>query len=347
MKLRLKYTGLFVSFFVVIAFAIILFTVYILTANKRIFSEKVLFHTSFENSIGLSEGAPVFFKGFKIGFIEDFYLDDKNKVITNFYIFKEYVNKIANRSVIIKSVHPITSVSNIEIILLPDGIISPSNYYQILSSDFYQGKKLLSENNLSITGADKLSYIVNNLNSVLIDVNNIIAKDSAANNRSISQVLNSGLAILEQTEKLLKMLNGTETNPGELLLSFKNFSKTSAELIKTSQLMNKTLYSMDTLTNAYKNPEGLLAKMVDPTGENIVNPTTKVLCELQVLLSEHEKFANYLNSKSSEISILLQKLDFTLIKLNTTLEGINNNPLISSGISEEKVKIPLIYSPLK
>jgi hypothetical protein len=81
--------------------------------------------------------------------------------------------------------------------------------------------------------------------------------------------------------------------------------------------------------------------------KTIVNPTTKVLGELQVLLSEHEKFANYLNSKSSEISILLQKLDFTLIKLNTTLEGINNNPLISSGISEEKVKIPLIYSPLK
>ncbi len=347
MKLRLKYTGLLVSLFIITALAFIFVTIYMLTANKRLFSEKILFHTTFENSNGLAEGAPVFMKGFKIGYIENFCLDNNNNVKTDFFIYKEFVTKIATRSIITKSVHPITSVSNIELILLPSGVITPTEYYFILSSDSHYGKSILSQSHLSATGSDQLSYIINNLNSILIDVNGVISTDSLKARSNISAIFTTTVSILEQTETLLRLLNGTENKPGELVTSFRNFTKTSEEMIKTSHLMNRTLYLVDTVTTRYKNPEGLLVKMLDPTSENIFNPTAKVLQNLQRLLIEHEKFAGYLNSKSTDISILLQKLDITINKLNATLEGINNNPLIGGGASEETIRPPLIYYPLK
>ncbi|HPN39450.1 MAG TPA: MlaD family protein [Melioribacteraceae bacterium] len=347
MKLRLKYTGLFVSIFVFVALAILLLTIYILTANKRFFADKTLFYTTFNNSYGLSKGAQVYMKGFKIGYIDDFFLDENNDVRTNFYIYNEFINKIATRSIIVKSVHPVTSVSNIELIILPKGILTPTKYYHIPSSDSYLGNLILSQNHLSSTGSDKLTYIVDNLNSFLIEMNSLIIDDSLTNKKSISEILASSVSILEETESLLKMLNGDYNNPGELIKSFRNFSKTSEEMIKTSKLMTKTLFLIDTVTNRYKNPDGILAKMLDPTGENIFNPTTQVLNNLQKLLKEHEKFAEYLNSKSSDFSILLQKLDMTLLKLNTTLEGINNSPFLGSGSNEQKITEPKIIFPVK
>ncbi len=347
MKLRLKYTGFFVSFFLLFALAFVFISIYMLTANKRIFADKVLFHTTFENSNGLTEGAPVFMKGFKVGYIDNFYLDKSNNVKTDIFIYKEYVTKIATRSIITKSVHPITSVSNIEIILLPEGIITPSDYYFIFSSDSYYGKLILTQNNLVSSGSDQLSYIINNLNSMLLDINRMIASDSIKGKNNIFNFFERTVTILEQTESLLKMLNGTENRQGELIKAFRNFSKTSEEMIKTSQLMNKTLFLTDSVMGNFKNPDELLVKMLDPTKENIFNPTNKVLINLQSLLNEHEKLAVYLNSKTSDISILIQKLNQTINKLNITLDGINNNPILGIGNSEQNVRPPLIYFPIK
>ena len=69
MKLRLKYTGFFVSVFLIIAFVLLLSLLALITIDEKIFVAKYQYKTQFANAEGLSTSTPIYFKGFNFKFV--------------------------------------------------------------------------------------------------------------------------------------------------------------------------------------------------------------------------------------------------------------------------------------
>ncbi len=347
MKLRIKYTGYFVSIFILTALFAVIVTLGILSVDKRYFAKKYSFYTKFDDATGLSTSTPIIFKGFKIGQVKNFSLNSSNFVDAELTIYSEFRDKIVANSLVFKSVNPITSIGSIEFIS-GDNLDNKLPVHGFITSfDSRLGKELALTKNLQIKSSEKLSSIVDNMNVLLNSFTQYdTVKGGILYNTLVntSEITKSMKELIAKTNRSMTVLTGDEYTEGQLITSFKNFSQINKEMSYTSHLMNNTLMLTDTLLRAYKNPEGLIPKMLDPEGNKIFNPAMQTLNKLDALVEEHVRFANFLNSQSTEFSIMLAKTNLLLTELRKTIEGLNNNPLIKGGIQEDKKNVnPQIF----
>ncbi|MFH0736115.1 MAG: MlaD family protein [bacterium] len=342
MKLRFRYTGYFVSVFIFTALFAVIVTLGILSIDKRYFAKKFTFYTKFDDAVGLSTSTPIFFKGFKIGQVSSYSINKQNCVDAELTIYAEFRNKIVSNSFVFKTVNPISSIGLVEFFSGNDlkNILPEKGF--IVSFDSRQGKELAISNNFELRSSEKLSSIIDNMSTLL---NSFSQNDTTKGGilystlMSTSEMTKSMKELIERTNKSITVLTGDDYTEGQLITSFKNFAQINKEMGNTSRLMNETLLLTDTLLRAYKNPEGLITKMIDPDGNKIFNPAMQTLNKLDLLVNEHVQFANFLNSQSSQLSIMLAKTNLLLTELRKTIEGLNNNPLIKGGIHENKNNI--------
>src|SRR4030042_4526304 len=98
MRFVIKHADKIVGLFVLIALVGLAGVVIFLGANQRWFSRNVNYYTIFESAKGLTRGMPITVKGFEIGKLSSFELNEENRVVAHYYIYYEYHSKIHEHS---------------------------------------------------------------------------------------------------------------------------------------------------------------------------------------------------------------------------------------------------------
>lgn len=338
MNYKFKYTGRIVGFFVFTAFVILAITFFSIAVNRKLFIKKFAFKTVFNDAIGLTTKTPIIFKGFEIGEIKSFNLNEQNMIDAVFIVYEPYRSKIVFNSVLRKTTNPLSGKSSIELIQGPDlkNICRENELIPEITTS--QGKLLIARSNIQISG-DIVSSIVSNVNQFLYNLNRDNNQDQGSVFRTLYHVANSS----ENLEKTLRLVNETigklnkeyQPDDGDLFRTINELSTVAIKLNETVDLMNQTLQSTDKMIKAYSDPTGIAVKMIDPQEKNIIQPMRLIFDTLNQNLIELQKILIYFESQSPEISSMINETKQTLGKAQKTLEGVNNNPLIRGGIQPD------------
>ena len=335
----MRYSEKIVGSFLIFALVVITASTGYLILHSKSFEEKHLFKAKFGDAVGLSASTPVYFKGFKIGVITDFILTDDNYILADFKVYEEFRNKIVRNSALFKSINPITSTSTIEFLqgpenlsLLPDGGLVPA-------IDIPEGEKLLAKNMVKKTG-DPLNTVIYNLAAFSENINKDNNVDKGAFFRALVNMADAAEGMKKITDNLntdFESISAPDKSGRRPFASLVlNAAHISDSLRVMTGLVNHSLHRLDTVLTAYSKPEGLVAKMIDPDGKQIIEPLKKTITTLNEVMPKLEKFTDFLVTQQGQFVNILKQLVETLDEVQVTFETINNGPFIGKPKSERK-----------
>lgn len=334
MKLRYKYPERTVGIFVLIAFLIFSFALITVLIDKRIFEAKVYYTAKFADANGLSANSPVYFKGFQIGRITEFNLDNDNNIRAVFEVFEDYKNLIVENSALYKAVNPVTSASSIEFLqglgtkrVLPEMSVIPS-------IAIIEGKRLLESNKVRKSG-DLLSSLIYNLERLSENINKDKNYEEGALVRAIVNMADAAekMNLLLDDAKYLTENFRKDHNPqaGTIFRLMNNLAELSDRAMVAEKNLNLILKRADTLLAVYSKPDSLAIRMLDPTGEMVIKPLRTLLSGTQDLLPELQSLTKFVSDQKGEILYLMKELRITLEEMKYTFETINNSSLMGGG----------------
>lgn len=326
MKLKFKYTERFVGIFLLISVVVILTTLVLIALHSRMFETKALYKAKLADATGLAASTPIYFKGFKIGAVKEFRLTPGNFIEADLEIYKEYRDRIFVNSAIWKGLNPVTNSSSLEFLqgigsteLMPEGSTIPA-------IDVPEGKRLLLANKVKQAG-DPLSTLLANLGTFAES----ITSDSVENKGPIFRSVNNFAVISEDLKNITKKMEYLTTaliddktpKQGSLLKIMSNVVELTESFKTTNKMLQSTLKQTDTLLTVYKVPDSLGIRMIDPTGEKIINPMRQTIVGFNALLPQLQQITQYVNSKTSDMTVLLEEVKVTLQQAQDTFDAMN------------------------
>lgn len=337
MALRLQKRGITVTIFSMTALAVLAMFLVLLSVDKKFFSEKFVYTTWFNHAAGLSGSTPILFKGFEIGRVRTFTLDDNNRIQTAFYIFGDYQKTMVAGSVLKKSLNPLTGGASLALhagenmeLVLPEGSYIPS-------TDSDEGQMLAGQlpadrgGDVIFSTIDKINSILDNLNT-RDSLNRTVLYQAAENAGRTFAAIESLVVSLD--EQFQRGLAGSRENKiGETL---GNLADASEEMKLVTAESRRAVMRADSLLAAYQQPEGLLKRMVDPDGSEVYSPLRTTMNRLDSLLIGHTEFIRFMNTETAQLTLILSELSNVLEQSGRTLEGVQNNPLLKYGISDDE-----------
>ena len=246
MKFKIKYADQIVGILSLIAIIALIFIIFLIGSTQKWFVPKHTYYTVISSAANISAGKPITYKGFEIGKIKNFSLDDDDKVVVNFYITDDYKSKAVNGSII-------------EILTSPLGS----------SVVFYPGNStiLLEENSFVPERSSEEAKVLIQLHKVSV----------VEQTDSINTILAMATTLVGDIDTLVKQINVTLEGSGDSLLTntiwqingiLENIKTITAD---TSGLVPKLLED--------ENSKGAIAKVLlqlDSTMEDVNNITTSV-----------------------------------------------------------------------
>lgn len=329
MNFKFRHTEKIVGMFVLVALIILMAGIVILAMSKKLFVETHVFHTRLSDATGLSTSTSLNFKGYEIGRVSSFFLDEENNIDVELALYGEFLPKIVNGCAIYRQSNPITGETSL-VLLMPLrysikpgpgkkpalGFQLPEGAY-IPSLDMAEGQRLLEEHLVEKSG-DSVSIIFDEAEAFFSNLRSEfkLKKDSFrtffSNLGDFSDSLAQNRAMFAHFEQLLNPKNGPVFATMDRLAQFADGLLKNTEQLKA-------------LLDNYKNPDGLVLKLIqmdkrqlDETMQNLNNN----LLVLQKTLEE-------LKGQSPMLAEVLEKA-------RKTLEAINNNPLLRGGISSSE-----------
>jgi phospholipid/cholesterol/gamma-HCH transport system substrate-binding protein len=300
MNFKFKYTDKIAGVFVLLSLVIFITSMLFIIMNQRWFERKYTFRTQFADAAGLKTNQDIFFKGFKIGKIKNFNLNRNNNIDAEFFVYERYIDKINEYSVLNKSVNPLTGGSTISYTANLTHNRIADEYSFIPSLDFDEGKLLLAFGEVE-KKADAISNIVGELEQIVKSVNS----DHNPEAGSIARILVNTADIVESVKGEMKNID-------------------------------RILFNAKLLSEKIKSPDGLVQRLIDPTGDIMFNSIKGSLDNLQLIMADLAVFSKMLNKSSGQIETLLLESNQTIKSTNDVLEGLKNNPLLKGGIQEKK-----------
>ncbi|HOH79834.1 MAG TPA: MlaD family protein [Candidatus Cloacimonadota bacterium] len=340
MSYKIKRAKEIVLVFVALPLLLALVVIVLIAIRQKLFEKKYLFHTSLQNAIGLSDQTPVLYKGFEIGRVSSFYLENDGRIKVEFKVLKRYRDQLVANSVIFRSTNPIINTTTLEYLrdpvskrLLPDGSTIPS-------TDFADGKAIVEA--LGLSGSDPVGGILESVTRISSELAGSTGQKSALLRTIDNIALASDKAedMLIMVESSLAELNSfaanlnrdNNSNAGAVFRAINNLADLSGQVNDQMGVMKELLTTGKDLLATYSEPDSLVARMIDPSGENLFKPIRATLEGLSANLEASLRLLNSFNASSPEIASLLSGLNDSLADARRTLEALNNNPILKMGM---------------
>ncbi|MCB5230863.1 MAG: MlaD family protein [Candidatus Cloacimonas sp.] len=343
MDQKTKRTYRVTGFFVLVASISLLLLVIFIAFKQNAFTKKITYYTTLDNVVGITTSSPIIFKGYEIGRIKNYKLNKNNEIEVEFIVFQEFAHLMIEDSVLDKNVHPITGRGTLEFVMnrSSDKLIAEKSF--VLSSDSNQGRKALQANQ-EHGSSEPISSLINKLERFVSNLGRDDNYDEGSffrmiyNMAEVAEGLDKGI---ENLNRILISLQTEETkDDGVLFRTLNNFADLAEEMKITNSLLANNLVKLNSLLENYEHPEGLLSKMLDPTGMDIIQPLSESLLLLQKSLREISELMEFANDHAPELLLLMSESKKTLNEIQKTVEGINSNPLIRGGITKPDTPVP-------
>ena len=326
MKFKFKYADKIVYIFVTIGLGVFLLLSILIMAQSDVFETKIYYRTTLENAKGLQKKPAVFLSGFEIGRIDDFDFNrETNKIDVTFYIFEKYKEQVVEKAVISKTVSPLNGeVTEFE--LIPPAIgekiqLKQDSHVPYIRSSI--GRKYIQDGIITQQG-DDISSIINSINNILLGL-------QKKNNKGDGAIFHSLDNLVKITDRLSSIIETIDSDGlvENLNTSILKTNQLISEMPATLKLFNENLKSMDSLLVNFNSPK----KIADGIGGNSLQCIIHQLDTTTFFIKESVK--NLYDQKES-VRLLINSSQETINRMNKTLQGVNNNPLIRSGIADKK-----------
>ncbi len=342
MKFIFKYTERIVGIFVIAAFAIVILVAALVAINNKVFEQKYLFKTRFSDAIGLTSTTQISFKGYQIGRIKSFQLNQENFIDVDFEIYEEFRDRMTTKSVLNKSKSLLGGATTIELIQSSDQGQPIEELGFIPSLDTPEGRDFARKNNIKLSG-DALVSMMSNLDNLLYKLNQDNNPEDGAVFRmlvNLADATNELKNVLSSTDKTLAELRGIKSSGNTSLATVvSNMGTITGNLEQTTAQLTRTLNRTDSVLMAYQNPEGLVPRLLDTEGKSIMGPLSQSLVQLSESLERLNGLLEFVDTQSPDISILLDETQQALKHTRRTMQGLSNNPFLRGGIENEPGRV--------
>ena len=325
MKFKIRFADQIVGFFVILSLVSLVFVIVMLGKSQRWFANDISYHTFLPSAAGLSENMAVQYRGFAIGKVKTFYLNDNDEVEVLFEIYEEYGDRVKQGSLVEVMVSPV-GLGNQFLFHAGMGDLLPAGSFIPIAGSA-QAKELIRQ---GLAAApyhdDSITLIMSRANSVLDELNKFLAQ--------LNEALGPGSDVTEIGKiigSVQKTLVGVEPIPGTLDDVVNVAAKTIEDI--RAELM-PILTNIYTITEELNDPDGLLYTVLD-TDEDVYQNLVKSLGSLSAILGNLDKTVAFIPGQLPQIAGLLADLRVTIMTAEDVLVSLTNNPLLRKGIPDK------------
>lgn len=317
MKFKIKYADQIVGTLSIIAIAALIFFIFLIGSKQKWFVPKHPYHTYVASGSGVSENMSILYKGFSIGKTTKITLDEKDRVVVNFYISDEYIHKVTEGSIIEIAVSPIGMGSSIAFHpgngrgIIPDDMLIPEKASE-------EAKLLIAAGRVSIQeSTDSITAILNLVTGLVADID-VLVKD-------ISDLVEGNPNI--PLARTINEINGILNAVNRFLAG-----DTSVPMSDIVAQINNILGDLKTLTSDLSDPQGLVPKLLE--SEETKGTIDKLFVTINSTIEGLNGISNSLDSEMPQVSVLLAEVETLLKQVEDVMIGLKNNPLLKNGIPE-------------
>lgn len=323
MRFRIRFADQIVGLFIIAAMASLIFVIIMLGRTQRWFAKDLLFKSYFGSATGLSNNMPVQYKGFTIGNVKSFALNDADEVEVFFSIHEQYGSRARQGSLVELVVSPLAGLGNqflfypgLGIELLADGSPIPAVGSPEGESLIRSGLARVPPKDDSITRLiAQVTGVLEYLNSDLLGQLNLVLQDLDGMVVQVQDALaGSGESPLGRTFTGVDALMNGSLDP--ILADLKQISS-----------------HLSSLTGELAEPEGAVMKVLDGDGAVYENLESS-LSAVSGTLGNLERVSAFLPSQLPQVAALLTELRATLKTAEDVLVALTNNPLLRKGVPE-------------
>ncbi len=328
-------TNRIVAAFVLVGIMLLALFSAIIVINNKTFADKTHFKTILDNAKGLSAKPAIFFKGLEIGRIEQFSLNSRtNEIEVTFWVYDQYKDKIVKYAVLAGQQNSLFGEVLAFDLLLPS--IVKVKYFEPLdegdtiphiSSDLAQA---YIRNGFIAPQSDSIDSIIASVNTLLLN----LQKENNPEAGSLFRILDRVAKITDHLLSVSEALRKSSILP-EAETAIKEGKDWLAQLPKTMEQFSAIMASTDelikkaqTTLTAYQQPAGIV-------GEVTQGKVPEVLDNLNASLSIMQEMLKEVHAEREQLAITVHEVQQVLEKLDKTLQGLNNNPLLREGIVPE------------
>ena len=313
MKFKIRFADQIVGFFVILSLVAVVAVIVLLGRSQRWFAKDASFKTFLPSATGLNRNMAVQYKGFSIGNVKDFRLNENDDVEVIFIIHEEYSDRVKLGSMVELSSSPIGLGSSFQFHFGRGEKLEEGSLIPPVGSA--QAKKLIRQGlTTESPQPDGISAIVSQVNQLLLELNEALGPGSSTT--EIGKIIGS----------LQKTIAGTEELPQNVNSLIKVAEDALAEL-------KPTLTNIAELSAELNNPDGLIYTVLD-TEKDVYTNLVKSLESISSILDSLDKTVAFIPSQTPQLSGLIIELRSTLKTAEDVLVGLTNNPLIRGGIPQ-------------
>ena len=179
MKFKIKYADQIVGFLSLIAIIALIFIIFLIGSTQKWFVPKHNYYTVISSASNISAGKAITYKGFEIGKIRSFTLDeDSDDVIVNFYITDDYRSKAVKNSII----EILTSPLGSSVVFYPgnsNDFLPDNSFVPERSSE--EAKRLIKYRQVSVVEqTDSLNTILAMATTLVGDIDTLVKQINMA-----------------------------------------------------------------------------------------------------------------------------------------------------------------------
>ena len=178
MKFKIKYADQIVGILSLIAIIALIFIIFLIGSTQKWFVPKHNYYTIINSASNISAGKAITYKGFEIGKIKSFTLEDSDLVRVNFYITDDYRSKAVRNSII----EILTSPLGSSVVFYPGNskdFLPDNSFVPERSSD--EAKELLKYRMVSVVEqTDSLNTILAMATTLVGDIDTLVKQINIA-----------------------------------------------------------------------------------------------------------------------------------------------------------------------
>ena len=321
-----------VLIFVAVGIGILLVFTSLIMVNNKTFADKTYYRTVVKHAKGLSAKPAVLFMGLEIGRVDSFHLNHANNQIeVEFWVFSEYRSKLVRHAVLIG--HQKTLLGDIS----PFELVLPELDKVLKYQPLEQGELIphinselgqaYVKNGLVLVEGDSVDSIIASVNTLLLNLQQENNPDAGSLFRILDRIAKITDHLLNVSESLRKssILPEAEQMLAETEQFVSQFPDTLNRVNRLLDSVDKTVNQANTTIASYSQPQQLVAGITDNQIPPMLNSMTESLQLLQIMLKD-------VHAQREQLAITVHSVQQVLERLDKTLQGVNNNPLLKQGI---------------
>jgi phospholipid/cholesterol/gamma-HCH transport system substrate-binding protein len=337
MKFRIRFADQIVGLFIILALASLVFTIVMLGRSQRWFAKDYSYHTSFPSAVGLGKNMAVLYKGFTIGNVQSFGLDENDQVEVVFKIQDLYVGRVKKGSMVELMVSPIGLGNQF--------LFHAGNGEDLLvSGDFVPAVGSTEARDLIRQGLaddprhdDSISLLLNRASSVMDAVNRTLFQvNEALLTGTDATAIGRIVGGVDRTVAGLETIPGTVNSTVDTVL--KDVDELLADIDDVKRMLdneldriNPILANLNALTTELANPDGTVMTILDASGP-IYLSLVDSLKSVSGILDNLDRTTAFIPGQMPALAGVITDLRVTLKTAEDVLVALTNNPLLRKGI---------------